>query len=147
MIRQPHRKSAALASMLLLWAASPASAAPAPQPVDMGFTANGQVSVDAANVKTRSGRRTGWKQVQATVELNQPVHYAAREITREVQTQDWDCPDARYRVILRVFRTNDGGFVRSERKISSWMSVPKEGAGRATFELLCPKTAISSEGG
>ena len=127
--------------MLLLWAASPVSAAPEPQPVDMGVVEDGQLSIDGASIMTRGGWRAGWKQVQATVQLDRPVFYAAREITQEVQTQDWDCPGARYRVILRVFRTNDGAFVRSEREISPWMSVPKEGAERATFELLCPKAA------
>jgi hypothetical protein len=31
--------------------------------------------------------------------------------------------------------------VRSEREISPWMSVPKQGAARTTFELLCPEAA------
>ena len=128
-----------LASTLLLSTASPANAAPELQPIDVGATMDGVVSIDAANVLTRGGRRAGWKQVEATVHLDKPVFYAALEITQEVQTQDWDCPGARYRVILRVFRTNDGAFVRSDRYISPWMSVPKQGAPRETFELLCPK--------
>ena len=130
-----------LASTLLLGVAPPAGAAPEPQSIDVGATMEGLVSIDAANVLVRGGQRAGWKQIQATVQLDKPVFYAAREITQEVQTQDWDCPRARYRVILRVFRTNDGAFVRSDRDVTPWMNVPKDGPQRTTFELLCPKAA------
>ena len=146
MTQRPHPTVCAIVSALLLCGVSPADAKPPPEPIDVGVTPEGQVSVDAANVLTRGGVRAGWKQVQATIQLDKPVTYAAREITQEVQTQDWDCPGSRYRIILRVFRTNDGAFVRSERDVTAWMSVPKVGPQRATFELLCPK-ATDEEGG
>ena len=127
----------AACSTLLLSLSAPAGAAPQPDPVAIGVVADGQISVDRSSIKTRSGRRSGWRQVQATVQLATPQFYAAREVTQEVQTQDWDCPGRRYRIVLRVFRTADGQFVRSERDQGAWTAIPKEGPEQLAFETIC----------
>jgi len=127
----------AACSTLLLSAPALAGAARQPDPVTVGVIGDGQVSVDRSSIKSRSGRRTGWRQVQATVQLANPHFYAAREVTQETQTQDWDCIGRRYRVVLRVFRTGDGQFVRSERKQGPWTAIPKEGPEQRAFETIC----------
>jgi hypothetical protein len=128
----------AASSTLLLCAVPAARAAPEPDPVTMGATDQGQLSIDMAGIRTRGGSHRGWRQVQATVELARPLFYAAREITQEVQTQDWDCSKRRYRVVLRVFRTSNGEFVRSERSTGAWFNVPEKGPERRAFETICP---------
>jgi hypothetical protein len=121
----------------LLCVPAPAGAAPEPDPVSIGALGDGQVFIDQSSIRSRSGRKAGWRQVQATVQLANPELYAAREITQEVQTQDWDCLGRRYRVILRVFRTAEGQFVRSERDRGAWMTIPKEGPEHRAFETIC----------
>lgn len=100
-----------------------------------------RIEVDTASQHTRYGHQ----RVQATVQLSRPEFYAAREITQVVQTQDWDCPGGRYRIIRRVYRTADGQFVRSDPKVDPWAAVPDAGPLSEAFETVCPEEAAAAE--
>ncbi len=109
------------------------------EPVIVREGPEGHVAVDLDSVRARSGAKSGWLTLKADIELAKPFHYAAHEVSRETQTQDWDCEGRRYRVVLRTFFTSTGLFVYSERGRSDWKSVPEEGPEKTSFEALCGK--------
>lgn len=119
---------------------APRALAREPQTVTVGETSKGEVSLDLDSVIARGGVKSGWRTVKADIQLAKPFHYAAHEVTRETQTQDWDCKGRRYRVVVRSYFTSTGLFVYSTRGRESWQSVPEEGSGseQTTFATLCP---------
>lgn len=130
-----------LALAALLFLPVTAMAEDNPEPLVAGATSEGAVTLDLDSIKERVGPRAGRRKLKADIELAKPYHYAAHEVTRERQTQEWDCDGFRYRVTLREYFTSSGQYVESRLGYGPWKDVPKDGADWAAFETLCPAQA------
>lgn len=139
-----HRETWFLAggvAMLTLSGVGVANAARQPDVIDVAETAEGRLSIDQASVHDHHGH--GWLRALSTIELVDPIADAGRMLTSVDQIQDWDCTGRRYRVVRRIFRTDDGQYVRSESGRGAWSPVGEGGAERKAFEFICPSETRS----
>lgn len=90
--------------------------------------------------------RHGRQRVSGRVELADPIVDAGRRITEVRVTQDWDCRTGRYRVVQKIYRTDQGEVVSSDNHSGPWIPVPDGAPDAKTRALVCPRAAPVSGG-
>lgn len=137
-----QRRIAAALTTILAVACAGASASGA-EPIDVGETTEGWVSVDKASLHDHHGH--GFQRAIVSIRLAQPIGEAGQFLTDTEEVQEWDCGARRHRVVQRIFRNSDGLFVRVERPPRAWSPIVADGAAGKAFKLACPRESQADE--